>query len=460
MEDRISAVQQSLLLLLVGSLALAVVARPHPENRRYTSALKELTTFQAGFDRDASEALLRSQAEAQGLVPLAAVRAQAQKGGATTLTLEPDSPPIRPWTHTHLATLAEIDVLAQPGAKLTIAVPELEGLGAALGWRLARLPSQEALTLRSVELITAQVSAEDVAREPHVAGLRVAVVTAQAEVATAERRLEADTNMFEARRRNGASWKVVLKAMETQKESTAALEAKKAALTQATQAYETAARSAEQKFAPADVSAPPQRALARVSLAQQGVALTLDIPVALAVRDVPVPPLSNASFEATRNAGLWDEVKALDAAGAIAAVQGHFNWHNRSIELGGIKLPGALALHALPCILPLLLLMVVRRVQGVGKSYSPFSTKVPETMPRVGFRSRVFDFMVVVLLPCLTALSAAASLYLIGQPPLLPLGVAVLCAIFGVSAFGKLGELQDLLLSVVHSHSYPPPQRS
>ena len=78
----------------------------------------------------------------------------------------------------------------------------------------------------------------------------------------------------------------------------------------------------------------------------------------------------------------------------------------------------------------------------------------------MGFRSRVFDFMVVVLLPCLTALSAAASLYLIGQPPLLPLGVAVLCVIFGVSAFGKLGELQDLLLSVVHSHSYPPPQRS
>ncbi|HEX6242766.1 MAG TPA: hypothetical protein VFZ61_17755 [Polyangiales bacterium] len=460
MEDRISAVQQSLLVLLVASLALALLARPHPENRRYTSALNELTTFQAGFDRNATEALLRSQAEAQGLIPLAAVRAQAQKGGAAALALAPDSPPIRPWTRTHLATLADVDALAQPNAKLPIGVPEVEGLGAALGWRLTRLARQEGLTLRSVELVTAEVSAEDVTREAQVASLRVAEVGARAEVASAERRLEADTNMFEARRRNGASWKVVLKAMETQKEAAASLEAKKQALTQATQAYEAAAKAAEHAYTVTAPSAAPERALARVSLDQQGTALTLDLPVALALRDVTVPSLDHGSFEATRSAGLWDEVKTLDAAGAIAAVQGHFNWHNRSVELGGIKVPGALALHLLPCILPLLLLMVSRRVQGVGKSYSPFSTKVPETMPRVGFRSRVFDFIVVVLLPCLTAISAAASLFLIGQPALLPLGMAFLCVIFGVSAFGKLGELQNLLESVVHSHSYPPPQRS
>ena len=53
---------------------------------------------------------------------------------------------------------------------------------------------------------------------------------------------------------------------------------------------------------------------------------------------MPAPSLSNAAFEATRAAGLWDEVKTLDAAAAIAAVREHFNWHNRSFELGGARL--------------------------------------------------------------------------------------------------------------------------
>lgn len=266
--------------------------------------------------------------------------------------------------------------------------------------------------------------------------------------------------MLEARRRNGASWKVVLKAMETQKEATDTLAVKKEAQSTATQAYEGAVQAAERKHARTWPAAPPTTALARVALSYNGAALTLEIPVALTLREAPVTSLGGASFEATRAAGLWDEVKTLDVAGAIAAVRDHFNWHNRSVNVGGLKLSGALALHVLPCILPLLLLLVSARVQRVSKSYSPFSTKVPDVVPRVGFRSRIFDFIVIVLLPSLTALSAALSLYMIGQPPLLPIGVTILCAVLGSTAFSKLGELQNLLESVVHSHSYPPPQRS
>jgi hypothetical protein len=460
MEDRISAVQQGLLLLLVASLALGLVARPHPENRSYTGALQELSAFQAAFDRNGAEALLRAEAEAQGLVPLAGLRASALKGGASpALALAAESPPIKPWTRTRLATLDEIRAMAQPNSKLSIGVPDLDALGAALGWRLARLEKPDELTLRAVELATAEVSPEDVAHEQQTAALRRAQVAAATEVGSAERRLEQDTNMLEARRRNGASWKVVLKAMETQKEATDTLAAKKEALSAAMQAYESAVQAAERKHAPNQPAAPPTTALARVTLSHNGAPLTLEIPVALALREVPVTSLG-ATFEATRAAGLWDEVKTLDVAGAIAAVQGHFNWHNRSVDVGGLKLSGALALHVLPCILPLLLMLVSARVQRVSKSYSPFSTKVPDTVPRVGFRSRVFDFIVIVLLPSLTALSAALSLYMIGQPPLLPVGVTILCAVLGSTAFGKLGELQNLLESVVHSHSYPPPQRS
>jgi hypothetical protein len=458
MEDRISAVQQGLLLLLVAALALALLARPHPENHRYTGALQELSAFQGTFDRSASEGLLRAQAEAQGLTPMAALAAAAQGTGVPELALRPDGPPLRPWTRTRLANLAEVDALAQPGSKLIIGVPDVKALGSALAWRLTRL-SGDPLTLRSVELVTSDVSAEDIAREQETAGLRLAIAPIAAEVESANKRLEQETNVLEARRRNQASWKVVLKSMDTQKEAAATLEAKKAALSEAQKAYEAAAQRAEGKHAAREAETAPTHALARISLGHGARDLTLEIPVALALRDAVVPPL-RASFAATRAAGLWEEVKTLDVAGAIAAVKDHFNWHNRSIQLGSIKLSGALALHLLPCLLPFLLLMVSARVRLVGKSYSPFSTKVPETLPRVGFRSRIFDFIVVVLLPSLTCVSAALSLYLIGQPPLLPAAMALACVVFGLSLFGKLGELQELVLSVVHSHSYPPPQRS
>lgn len=459
MEDRISAVQQGLLLLLVASLALALVARPHPENHQYTGALQELSSFQGMFDRSATEGLLRAQAEAQGMTPLIAVQAAAVKAGAPAFTVAEAAPALKPWTRTRLATLAEVHALSQPGAKLSIGVPDVTGLGTALGWRLTRLANQEGLSLRSVELLLADVAAGDIALEGETATLRAAIAPAQAEVKEAERRLEQETNLLEARRRNHASWKMVLKTMDDQKAATATLEAKKQALSVAQTAYEANVQRAQTKHALQESGEAPNAALARVTLEQAGATLTLDIPVALALRDVSVPSLK-ATFPATHAADLWDEVKGMDAAGAIAAVRDHFNWHNRSIEIGGVKLSGAIALHVLPCLLPLLLLLVRGRIREVSKSYSPFSTKVPETLPRVGFRSRVFDFMVVVLLPSLTALSAALSLYLIGQPPLLPAGMALACVVLGLSVFGLLGELQELVQSVVHSHSYPPPQRS
>ena len=61
--------------------------------------------------------------------------------------------------------------------------------------------------------------------------------------------------------------------------------------------------------------------------------------------------------------------RAVDEARArqiIAAVRDHFNWHNRSIDLGGLKLSGAIALHVLPCLLPLLLLLVRGRIRNVS----------------------------------------------------------------------------------------------
>jgi hypothetical protein len=458
MEARISAVQQALLLLLVASLGLAVLARPHPDNYRLTGALRELTTFRQSFERSTAEGLLRAQAEAQGLTPLAALAAKVGGPGVPRVNLPNDAPAIRPLTSAHLATLSDVFAFATPEAKLTLGSPDLEALGPSLAWRLARAQKPGPFVLKSAELVSAELGEEDLKHEQETAALRLQVVNDQAAVDAAQKRLETEERILEARKTNHASWKMVLKAMDAQKEALAALEEKKATLTKTQASYESAAQRAERKPKPKEPSAVPALAAARVTLAHADESITFEIPVPIKARAVAITKLAGATFAVTRAAGLWDELKGLDPDAAIASVQDRFNWHNKGLELGGLTLSGALALQALPLILPLLLLLVRARARRVATSYSPFSTKVPGVLPRIGFNNRVFDALVVIALPMLTALSAAASLLLIGRVPLLPVLSTFACLALGVSAFNKLGEVQDLVQSVVHSHSYPPQQ--
>jgi hypothetical protein len=97
-------------------------------------------------------------------------------------------------------------------------------------------------------------------------------------------------------------------------------------------------------------------------------------------------------------------------------------------------------------------------MRSVSESYNPFGTTIDSSLPRVGFRSRVVDCLVLVILPVAAAGSAAAALLFIGQVPALPVLVAIACLGLGIYAFGKLGELQSLIEAVVRSHSNPPPQ--
>jgi hypothetical protein len=108
--------------------------------------------------------------------------------------------------------------------------------------------------------------------------------------------------------------------------------------------------------------------------------------------------------------------------------------------------------------LPLLLLLLLRRLKAAGGSYSPFTTEVRGELPRVGLKTRALELLALVILPCLAAASAATALLFVGQLPVLPALSAAACLVLGSSAFGKLGDLQELVASVVHSHSYPPPQ--
>ena len=458
MEARISALQQALLLLLVASLALAVLARPHPDNYRLNGALKELTAFRQGFERSRAESGLRAQAEAQGLVPLAALAAKVEGPGVPRVKLPAGAPPVRPLTSAHLATLADIAAFSTAQAKLTLGSPDLEALGPALAWRLVRTRKEGPFTLKSVELESADVGDAELARERETAQLRLQVSQDQAAVDAAQKKLETEERILEARKTNRASWKMVLKAMDAQKEAAAALEEKKAVLSKSQGSYESAAQRAEQKPKAKQPGAVPAFASAHVALEHASGPVAFDIPVAISARDVAIAPLSGATFPVTHDAGLWDELKGLDPDAAIAHVRDHFNWHNKGVELAGARLSGALVLQVLPLLLPVLLLLVRARTRELAVSYSPFSTKVPGSLPRIGFNNRFFDALVVIVLPVLTTLSAAASLLLIGQLPVLPFLALLGCVLLGLSAFHKLSEAKEMVHSVVHSHSYPPHQ--
>lgn len=458
MEARISAVQQALLLLLVASLALGVLARPYPDNYRLTGALNELTTFRQGFERSAAEGLLRAQAEAQGLLPLAALAAKVSGRAVPKLKLPADAPGVRPLTSAHLNTLADVFAFATTKAKLTLGSPDLEALGPALAWRLARSQKEGPFVLKSLELTSAEVSEQDLTRERETAELRLSVLRDQDAVDAAQKRLETEERILEARKTNRASWKMVLKAMDAQKEALAGLEEKKATLAKTQASYESAAQRAEQAPKATKPGAVPAFASAHISLEHASGPVTFEIPVAIAAREAAITPLTGATFPVTHNAGLWDDVKSLDPDAAIDSVRERFNWHNKQLELGGVSLPGSLALQILPLILPLLLMLVRARTRGLAASYSPFSTKVPGTLPRIGFNNRTFDALVVIVLPMLTTLSAAVSLLLIGRLPVLPALATGACLMLGLSAFHKLGEAKQMVQSVVHSHSYPPHQ--
>jgi hypothetical protein len=455
MQARISAAQHALLLLLVASLGVAVVSRPDPANRHFTDALQELEGFRADFARESVERSLREQAEAQRAVPASALQKQVAATRGMKLQIAKDAAPLLPLTSVRLATLAEVRAYAQPPSKLKTGAADVSGLAGALVWRLLHSQQPGPFTLTGVELTTAEVGKDDVELEREVAKLRVEQVQAQAALDDANKKLESEERILEARRKRHQPWKVVVKSVEAAKAAKDARDDKARVLAQAQQRYEAAAQRAQQPRAATAPAQIPEFALAKVSVEPLG---TLQIPVALDVREVPVPTLRHDTFAATQAAGLWNEVKDLDAAGAIAAVRGHFNWHNRQFELAGFTLTGAAVLQLTPCILPLMLMLLVIRVRTAAGSYSPFNTKVEVALPRVGFRSRALDCVVVIILPVLAAASAAASLMLISRPPILPVVTGLLCLMLGSYALVKLGELQDLIESVAHSASFPPTQ--
>jgi hypothetical protein len=455
MQARLSAVQRALFLLPIASLAFAILARPHPENRAFTHALEEVTAFRAAFDRAGLEKLLRDYAQGQGMLPLTTVSDGASFGGKPLAVAE-NTEAIRPLAVVSLATLSDAQHHARPESALGIGVPDVSSLGAALTWRLAQTELGQAPTLKTVTLSPATVNEADVTLEREVAELQQGRRAAEAAVTTATQRLEAEQNLFDARRKRGLAWKIIVKSIEARDAAKVVLNEKTQALTDISGRYEEAVKRAlapREKLQLTDV---PAFAIARVEL--EGGVGPYEIPVRLESRMVPVPALRQANFEQTVQAGLWDKVKGLDPEQAVQAVRDEFNWHNRYVEVAGLRVGGMTLLQVLPCLLPLLMLLLRRRLRAAAASYSLFGTKIYGDMPTLGFRSRSLEGLALIALPLIACVSAGLALLLIGQPPLLPALAALASLMLGSAAYAKIGELQGLVASVVHSHSYPPPE--
>jgi hypothetical protein len=466
METRLFEVQKRFWWLCLGSLLLALLIRPQPENRRYVDALAELESFRASFVRKQAEAALQKQAEGRGEFSFARVQevASAKRGPKLKLAAELSAP--RALSFVRLSTLADAHAYAEPGASLPVGIADADALGEALIWRMARAAPNGTFTLRAFELVPAEVSEEDVARDLRVNELRSESSAAKAALDDATRKLEIAEHRVEKRQKRHSS--SLTKFVEARDSAQAAVSGKSEAQTEALARYESAAAAATRSYKRSDAqTSVPKAALARVTLEvlpARGAARsdgksveTYEIPVRLTHRRVSVPTLRGAEFSALRAAGLWDELSGLDAEHAADAIQSHFNWHLRSVELLGLSLSGKKVLQLLPCVLVVLLSLLALHMRRAEKFYSPFTTKVPNSLPQVGLKLRWLELLALVVLPLVSIVSACVSLWQINQLPVLPALSGIACLVLGYHAFVKLKDLRDQALSIVRSHSYPPP---
>jgi hypothetical protein len=445
-----------LIVVTIVALVIAALVHPAPDNADYRRALAELTSLQRRFDRSTVEAILLEHAKAQGRQPLSQLGQQVSALRPIAVQVAASAASIEPIAELKVATLADIDRYAQPGATLPMRVADLSSVASSLAWRLTReAPKDGPVTLQGAQLRAAPVDAAALELEAQVAQLQN---DQQAARATAERtstELTNTTTLYEnrikwrvSRQLRSDTYKLLLEARKSQRDA-------ERALREIDKRYEAAVAKAAPSAKP---MASEAYGVVEVDLSWPASTKRYTIPVRVKTVQAQLPPLQGVTLKQTHAAGLWDEVKDLEAAGAARAVVQRFNWHQQHIKVGGFELGGGAVLQLAPCILPLLLLFLLGRMRAVASDYNPFRTRVKSALPRVGFRTRLLDALAIVVLPLVAPVLAVASLMIVGQLPALPLLAAVSCLLLGAYAFIKLGELQRLMEDVVRSHSVPPPE--
>jgi len=455
MEARLSAIKRGLLLLLAASLMVAFFARPAPENRRLVHALDELTAFRKTFDRQAAEQSLLAQAAHEGEVSLQSLEAAWPTKRGPKLKVAQGVEPVRPFGVVSLATLSDVAAHSQPGSTITVGSLDGDALVTSLTWRLARTERNGVFTLKSVELVPAELTHDDVEQEKNVAGLRAASLDARAALEEITHRIEILEYRVEAQSKRRS--KQLFKSRLALEEARQTLAERTQVRTDTQQRYDEAVQRAEQPRKTRELSGVPRAALARVKLSYGADEIAYEIPVPLVMHEVPVQPLRVTAFSATRTAELWDRVRGGDADAAIALVESRFNWHLHHVALLGVKLNGTILLQILPAILPCLMWLLLVSLRRAETAYSPFGTKVPTTPPSVGFENRFIEFIAIFVLPLAAVASAATALVLDARLPVGPALTGVACVALGVYAFTKVQEIREQTVSIVQSQSIPPP---
>lgn len=463
MKARLNSAQRALWALIAVSLALGALAFPRGHNSAYTAALAELSAFDEGFKQAEIERSLLAYAQAQGTVPLSDIARHAVGPGVPNVAARDKAEPVVPLAQLSLRTLAEVHARGKRGTSLPIGTIEAEPLGAAIAWRLSRTSPAESYSLVSAELEPAQLSAADVELEREVARLRLQTLTAEQATAAASQKLTEATELFEAKRQRRLPWKIMIKFEEARKQAKTDLTECQRVEKDLRRRYEAAVTRAVRTASRAKrlAARPGTFAIANVLLSSASApATTLQIPVALIVREAKLLPLAGSSFSATQDAGLWDDVKDGDAQAAIALTREKFTWHNRHAEIGGFRIGGMLVLQLLPALLPLLLLAFLSRMRHVSVSYNPFGTSVDDGLPHVGLHSRSVELLVLVIVPLIAVLLSIHALWALAELPVVPVVAGVAALGLGIYAFVELGSLQNLVEDVVRSHSSAPPARS
>jgi hypothetical protein len=441
------------------------------------AALDETTRFANAFDRASLERALRSHATAQHGVALAKVAQRISGRGVPKTSAAPTAAPIAPYSLLEIDTLGQVNALAVPGASLSIETPRPESIGEALSWRLTRSGSREPHVLQAVALTDLSCTAADLDREREIGRLQVELAQARTRAESAEQRQGAAERTYEARRKHRAPWKVIAKANETRAEARKNIEDAQRLLLAAATRYESVAGEALRlagdsgsKPRLSRASAPKQRrkpsdaeevscrvATAKLTPKSGNTPLEFSIPARVDRRDMPVPHIAGAGFEAAKRFGFWEDIKNSAPPVALAHLRGRFSWHYRYAELGGIKLGGMTVLQLAPLALVAMLLLVIRSCRRVSATYNPFDSPVFSSLPKVGFSTRWGNLLALIGLPVIACGLSAWSLLQIDHMPVGPALCAVACLGLGGLGFVALGRLLDLREAIMQSHTNPPP---
>jgi hypothetical protein len=464
--EQLEAVQKAFWLLLLTSVIIAAAALPLNRNGQLTRVLKELTRFEAGFDRRELEAFLLDSAIRKGEIRLDSVTGLIAGERSPEVEVAEGAPPISPLAAVKLNTLGAVNAFGGDGARVDIAVPDRRQMAVSLGWRLTRRDPARRYRLLGIDLLAGGAGEADVALERRVAAARRTASEAKKAYESTRGQFEQADQFFISLRKSQAHWKPMLEAQEKRDRIREEMGQRQRAMEAALSSYLSLAEKAEE-FSGDQAATGDSRAtefgvaVADLASSNGDGEFRIRFPVKLETRSVSVPRLTGADFPAAREAKLFEGMKEMTADEAIRMVRGLFSWHFVHIEVSGFKLGGMTFLQLSPVVLFLVLIILYFRIRKAEASYNPFhNTGDLETLPTIGLKHAALNFLVIMVLPLSACVLCAWSLTLIDRFAVLPVFCGSLILALGVLSHLRMNALTNLRDAVTRSHRSVPPREN